>query len=100
MNIEVSNPDVAKELIAIITSCQEEYIEKIPSNIVSNISKQAANSFQQVFIDKNKPLYEQNLQEESLDYFALIYYMYIAFKEEKNTILSNWTKNENNKTSS
>lgn len=100
MNIEVSNPDVAKELIAIITSCQEEYIEKIPSNIISNISKQAANSFQQVFIDKNKPLYEQNLQEESLDYFALIYYMYIASKEEQNTILSNWTKNENNKTSS
>ncbi len=100
MNIEVSNPDVAKELIAIITSCQEEYIEKIPSNIISNISKQAANSFQQVFIDKNKPLYEQNLQEESLDYFALIYYMYIASKEEKDTILSNWTKNENNKTSS
>ena len=94
MNLEILDPDIAKEVLTIIYCCNKEDIEKIPDNIIFNLSSCAADSLQNILIDKTKNLYEQDLHEESIDYFALIYYMYIANESDKNVILSTWISNE------
>lgn len=89
---EISN--VAKETICVLNYFDNSFISKIPINFLNEMKNLAKESNLIVKIDKNKKLEEQDLLEETKDMLSLIYYSYIATKEEKDEIKSIWNNNE------
>lgn len=88
------NNDVFKETLTILAFFDNDLLEKIPTKVLKKLNDLAANSKAEFFIDKKKSLYEQNISEEAKDLIALLYYNYIAERNEKNDILKSWNDNE------
>lgn len=86
--------DVAKEVFCVLYYFDNELIKKIPVKFLTYIKELATASNKEVNIDIQKELDEQNISEESKDLIALIYYSYIANKEEKEKIVQLWNENE------
>lgn len=86
--------DVAKEVFWVLYYFDNELIKKIPVKFLTYIKELATKSDKEVNIDIQKELDEQNISEESKDLIALIYYSYIANKEEKEKIEELWNENE------
>lgn len=87
--------DVCKEVLTILSYFSNELIEKIPDKFFKKLSELAADSKADFYIDTEKDLAEQNISEESKDLISLIYYSFIADKDEKNELLKIWNENEN-----
>lgn len=86
--------DVAKEVFWVLYYFDNELIKNIPVKFLTYIKELATKSDKEVNIDIQKELDEQNISEESKDLIALIYYSYIANKEEKEKIEELWNENE------
>lgn len=71
-------------------------IAKISNNFLEKLKKIAKTSKINVNIDKSKKLEEQKISEDCKDLISLIYYNYVASKEEKKEILDNWLKMRKN----
>ena len=94
MDYTILNNDIAKEVLTIIYYSDKEIQDNIPDDILKKLTILAADSNKDVYIEKDKNLNEQNLSEESLDYFSALYYLYVANSEEKDKILSSWIAND------
>lgn len=90
--LEIS--DVAKETLDILDYFELTFVSKIPDNVLNGLRKIAGESSLIVNIDKNKELKEQEISEECKDLISLIYFNYIATKEEKEEIQKIWNENE------
>lgn len=86
--------DVAKETVCVLDYFEPQFISKIPEYVLTNLKELAEKSNIKVIIDRNKELKEQAISEETKDFIALIYYNYIATKEQKTQILEIWNQNE------
>lgn len=86
--------DVVKETLYILNYFDSNFVTKIPNNFLEELKKIAQTSKINVNIDKRKKLEEQEISEDCKDLISLIYYNYVATKEEKKEILDNWVKNE------
>lgn len=86
--------DVAKETICILNYFDKSFISKIPVNFLNEIRNLAEKSSITVKIDKDKKLKDQNILEKTKDLISLIYYSYIATKEEKEELIKIWNANE------
>jgi len=86
--------DICKEVLTILAFFNENLIERIPAKVFKNLSKLAADSKLDFYIDKEKDLDEEDISEESKDLISLIYYDYIASEDEKNEIAKLWNQNE------
>ena len=86
--------DVVKETLYILNYFNSNFVAKIPNNFLEKLKKIAKTSKINVNIDKSKKLEEQKISEDCKDLISLIYYNYVASKEEKKEILDNWIKNE------
>lgn len=93
MNPSILDSNVAKEVLMIILNCNKDIADKIPDHVIRNLTDMAADSSLEVHLDKNKKLNEQNLSNESLDMFALLYYTFVAETKEKEEIYSKWSSN-------
>ena len=89
---EISN--VAKETICILACFDNSFVSKIPSNFLNEMKNLSKDSNIIVKIDKNKKLEKQNILEETKDMISLIYYSYIATREEKEELKRIWNNNE------
>lgn len=87
--------DVYKEVLTVLAYFNDELIEKIPDKILKKLNELAADSKTDFYIDTEKNLDEQNISEESKDLISLIYYDFVADKNEKNELLKIWNENEN-----
>ncbi len=85
---------ISKEVLTILSYCDDSIIRKIPNNFFKELVEHAADSEANCFIDPNKTLDEQNISEGAKDLLALIYYSYIADESVKNEIKYSWDKNE------
>lgn len=94
MNLELLSNEVAKEVFTIILNCDTYIQERIPEDFLKKLTDLAADSNLEVHLEKNKSLKEQNLSSESLDTFALLYYIYVAKDKEKDEILYKWIINK------
>ena len=94
MDLKLISSDVAKEVLAIILNCDSFVKEKIPEDILIDLNNLAESSSLEIRIDKAKTLDEQNLSDEALDTFALMYYLYVADDKEKDEILACWVMND------
>lgn len=87
--------DVYKEVLTVLAYFNDDFIEKIPDKVLKKLNELAADSKTDFYIDTEKKLYEQNISEESKDLISLIYYNFVADKNEKKELLKIWSENEN-----
>lgn len=88
--------DISKETLTFLAFFDKKMIENIPTQLISKLCEEAADSKMNFYIDVNKSFEEQKIYERSKDLISLIYYDYIAEKDEKKEILKRWDLNERN----
>ena len=88
--------DISKETLTFLSFFDKKMIENIPTKLISKLCEEAADSNMNFYIDVNKSFEEQKISEKSKDLISLIYYDYIAEKDEKKEILEQWNLNEKN----
>lgn len=86
--------DISKETLIFLGFFEKSMIEKIPFYVITKLCEEAADSKLEFYIDLDKSFEEQQISEKSKDLIALIYYEYIASKEEKKKLLTQWNYNE------
>ncbi len=94
-NIQTIN-DISKETLTFLAFFDDEIIKNIPSNVITKLCEEAADSTVDFFIDINKTFAEQNISEKSKDLISLIYHNYIADEVEKKEIENKWKLNNKN----
>ena len=85
--------DVYKEVLAVLSCCNSDVIEKIPSKVFKKLTELAADSDKNYYIDSQKSLAEQDISEECKDLLSIIYYTYMSDKDEKMKLLRAWNTN-------
>ena len=93
-NINLNISDISKETLTFLAFFDDKMIEKIPSQVITKLCEEAADSKLNFYVEPNKSFYEQNISEKSKDLISLIYYDYIAEEDEKKEILNQWNLNE------
>lgn len=86
--------DLAKELLMILSLCDDDFINNIPDNIFMKINELASLSSKEYYFEKEKSLLEQDITEDCKDMLSLLYYMYGSNSEYKDDIFNYWCKNE------
>lgn len=86
---------ISKEVLTILSYCDEDIINKVPNSLIKELVNYAGGSKVECFLLPEKKLEEQNISKEAKDLISLIYYSYIANQEEKREIEKIWYKNEN-----
>lgn len=86
--------DVAEETLEVLRYFDNEFVSKIPRNVIKKLEELAIDSDEEVIIDKSKKLNEQAISEECKGLISLIYYNYFTNDEEKKEILNIWNENE------
>ena len=88
--------DVYKEVLTFLAYFDEKLIQNIPSKVFKELNDKAADSTKDFFINPDKSLDEQNISEDAKNVLSLIYYQYIADKNNKEDIFKLWNNNEKN----
>ena len=68
--------DTAKELITVLSYCNDAFVSKIPNNVICEIRDIAADSKEDYFIDESKDLLSQELSNGCLNYISYLYLEY------------------------
>ena len=77
INIDKLTPDTSKELLTVLSFCEEEILDNIPNQTIQKLNELASFSKKDYFINKNKLLKDQELSEECKDLLVDIYNSYI-----------------------
>ena len=83
-----------KETLEVLKHFDSEFLSKIPNEFLSAMKEFASKSTITVNIDTSKNLIEQDISEECKEMISLIFYSYIATKEEKEELTELWNVNE------
>ena len=89
------NTEIAyAEVDGILENLDDEYINKVPKKVRDFFKEEKYNDYT-VKIDMNKPLYEQDLQDETISLLTLLELNYwCESEEEKNEILRELEQND------
>ena len=96
MDEKVLSNDIAKEVLTVLFYSSKEIQDAIPEDFVKKLTSLAADSDIEVNLKKDVPLSKQELSEDALDVFAIIYCLYVANDQEREKILSQWVINDYN----
>ncbi len=86
--------DIYKELLTILSYCENSLINNIPKGVIQEITDYAADSNKEYYVDKNKSLMEQEISDECKSLLGIMYFMYVADEKEKDELLNTWLENE------
>ncbi len=90
---EVFDNDLAKELLTVLACCEEDFQQKIPDDLIDQLTRLAADSKKEFYLEEDKSLMEQNLSEECKDMLSILYYQSVD-NEEKNNLLQDWASKD------
>ena len=93
-NSAINYTNVFKETLEVLKHFDSEFLSKIPNEFLNAMKEFASKSTITVNIDTSKNLIEQDISEECKEMIALIFYSYIATKEEKEELTDLWNVNE------
>ena len=91
--IDIDN-DTAKEILIVLSFCDDKFIESIPDYVIQNLNLLAGDSQKEFHIDKNKTLLEQNISTECKDYLSILFFIYMTDSTYKDEILNIWLNND------
>lgn len=91
---EKLNNDLAKELLTIISCCDNNFVSSIPNTTLKKINELAADSKKEYYLNKTKSLEEQNISNECKDLLSLMYFIYMLDSNSQTKVLDIWLKNE------
>ena len=94
-SVMMSDCDVLKETLEILKHFESDFISRIPEDFMNVMKTLASKSNIEVQVDTSKSLSEQSISEDCKDMISLIYYNYIATKDEKEELTKIWKDNEN-----
>lgn len=77
MNLKI-NADVAKETLIILSYCDDAFVKCIPKEKIKELTILAADSEKEFYIEKNKPLKEQNISNECRSLLGDLYKTYVV----------------------
>lgn len=93
-NSAINYTNVFKETLEVLNHFDSEFLSKIPNEFLNAMKEFASKSTITVNIDTSKNLIEQDISEECKEMISLIFYSYIATKEEKEELTELWNVNE------
>ena len=93
-NSAINYANVFKETLEVLNHFDSEFLSKIPNEFLNAMKEFASKSTITVNIDTSKNLIEQDISEECKEMISLIFYSYIATKEEKEELTELWNVNE------
>lgn len=93
-NSAINYTNVFKETLEVLKHFDSEFLSKIPNEFLNAMKEFASKSTITVNIDTSKNLIEQDISEECKEMISLIFYSYIATKEEKEELTELWNVNE------
>lgn len=85
---KVVSSDVSKEVIMVLSFCENSFIDKIPDYVLKNLNDLAANSNKEFYIKKDKSLNEQDLSDGCKDLISELYFMYVLNSDSKRELLN------------
>lgn len=88
IDIDKLTPDTSKELLTILSFCEEEILDNIPDNILNELNELASCSKKDYFINKNKLLKDQDISEDCKKLLVDIYNTYIENINTKEHIIN------------
>jgi hypothetical protein len=94
MEVSPNFYDVFKEVYAVLSLTENEFVEKIPDSIFQSIISYASKSDIEPHLDVNKELAEQDISDESKSILSILWYEYVCKGEEKTNIAKKWLKND------
>ena len=77
ISIDNLTPDTSKELLTVLSFCEDEILDNIPDNTLNKLNELASYSKKDYFINKNKLLKDQEISEECKELLVEIYNSYI-----------------------
>ena len=93
-NSAINYTNVFNETLEVLNHFDSEFLSKIPNEFLNAMKEFASKSTITVNIDTSKNLIEQDISEECKEMISLIFYSYIATKEEKEELTELWNVNE------
>jgi hypothetical protein len=88
--------DVAKEVLTVISNYDEELLNKLPDELLKELSDLAADSEKEYHLKENVLLKDQDISEDCKDILAILYYNYQSNEDEKNELIEKWLENDIN----
>ena len=89
--------DVYKEALTFIAYFDNNLLDKMPKDVFEKLTRLAAESNAEFFVEENKILSEQKISEECKDLIAFIYYSSITDENEKKELMAQWNINDRRK---
>ena len=90
---EKVNEDLVKEVLIVLSNCENEILDKIPNNIINRFTELAGNSNKDFYINPGKNLAEQNISEECKDLLSTLYFMYVLDSNDQDEAINNLINN-------
>ena len=77
INLEQLDANIAKEVLVTLMYTDEKILDKIPSDLINNLSTLAADSNIDINFEKGKAIDEQGLSDETINIISVLYYYYV-----------------------
>ena len=90
----INNCDVAKEVFVILSYFDNHFIEKIPKDVLLEITDMASESNKEIYVEANKSLNEQNISLDSKEAIGILYFLYVMDDLQRDDTIKVWLENE------
>ena len=90
----INNCDVAKEVFVVLSYFDNQFIEKIPKDVLLEITDMASESNKEIYVEANKSLNEQNISLDCKEAIGILYFLYVMDDLQRDDTIKVWLENE------
>ena len=90
----INNCDVAKEVFVVLSYFDNQFIEKIPKDVLLEITDMASESNKEIYVEANKSLNEQNISLDCKEAIGILYFLFVMDDLQRVDTIKVWLENE------
>lgn len=90
----INNCDVAKEVFVVLSYFDNQFIEKIPKDVLLEITDMASESNKEIYVEASKSLSEQNVSLDCKEAIGILYFLYVMDDLQRDDTIKVWLENE------
>ena len=90
----INNCDVAKEVFVVLSYFDNQFIEKIPKDVLLEITDMASESNKEIYVVASKSLSEQNVSLDCKEAIGILYFLYVMDDLQRDDTIKVWLENE------